>query len=133
MTADGQGEAVLGLCFLTMGENQQDRRHRPAEEARRDSPDAAAGRGGDGCLRPHRAGGRGDRARCARNLFEGGLLVIAVLFAFLGNLRAAFIVALGDSRSRCSSPSAACGGSALPPASCRSERSTSGWWSIPAW
>jgi cobalt-zinc-cadmium resistance protein CzcA len=29
-----------------------------------------------------------------RNLFEGGLLVVAVLFAFLGNLRAAFIVAL---------------------------------------
>src|SRR5262249_29397242 len=28
------------------------------------------------------------------NLFEGGLLVIAVLFAFLGNLRAAAIVAL---------------------------------------
>ena len=28
------------------------------------------------------------------NLFEGGLLVIAVLFVFLGNLRAAFIVAL---------------------------------------
>ena len=28
------------------------------------------------------------------NLFEGGLLVIAVLFAFLGNLRAAMIVAL---------------------------------------
>ena len=28
------------------------------------------------------------------NLFEGGLLVVAVLFAFLGNLRAAVIVAL---------------------------------------
>ncbi len=28
------------------------------------------------------------------NLFEGGLLVIAVLFVFLGNLRAALIVAL---------------------------------------
>ena len=28
------------------------------------------------------------------NLLEGGLLVVAVLFAFLGNLRAALIVAL---------------------------------------
>src|SRR5207248_4114715 len=28
------------------------------------------------------------------NLFEGGILVIAILFAFLGNLRAAAIVAL---------------------------------------
>src|SRR5262249_43816996 len=28
------------------------------------------------------------------NLFEGGLLVVAVLFLFLGNLRAAFLVAL---------------------------------------
>src|SRR5206468_12397751 len=33
-----------------------------------------------------------DTAR--KNLFEGGLLVIAVLFAFLGNMRAAAIVAL---------------------------------------
>src|SRR5262249_57113700 len=33
-----------------------------------------------------------DTAR--KNLFEGGLLVIAVLFLFLGNLRAATIVAL---------------------------------------
>ena len=29
-----------------------------------------------------------------KNLFEGGLFVVAVLFAFLGNLRAALIVAL---------------------------------------
>src|SRR5262249_24304052 len=29
------------------------------------------------------------------NLLEGGLLVVAILFAFLGNLRAAMIVALG--------------------------------------
>src|SRR5262249_58266168 len=29
-----------------------------------------------------------------RNLFEGGLLVVAVLFIFLGNLRAGLIVAL---------------------------------------
>ena len=29
-----------------------------------------------------------------KNLFEGGLLVIAVLFIFLGNLRAGLIVAL---------------------------------------
>jgi len=29
-----------------------------------------------------------------KNLFEGGLLVVAVLFAFLGNLRAALIVAV---------------------------------------
>ena len=28
------------------------------------------------------------------NLFEGGLFVIAILFAFLGNLRAAMIVAV---------------------------------------
>ena len=29
-----------------------------------------------------------------KNLFEGGLLVVAVLFVFLGNLRAGLIVAL---------------------------------------
>ena len=33
-----------------------------------------------------------DTVQC--NLFEGGLLVVAVLFMFLGNLRAGLIVAL---------------------------------------
>ena len=51
-----------------------------------------------------------------KNLFEGGLLVVAVLFMFLGNLRAALIVAAGHPACRCCSPFAACCGSASRPA-----------------
>ena len=51
----------------------------------------------------------------ATNLFEGGLLVVAVLFVFLGNLRAGLIVALAIPLSMLS-PSAACCASASPAA-----------------
>jgi cobalt-zinc-cadmium resistance protein CzcA len=93
VTADGRGEAVLGLCFMTMGENPK-----TVSQALRAKLDA---------LRPSLPADVEvtvvyDRTELVdvvigtvrRNLFEGGLLVIAVLFAFLGNLRAAFIVAL---------------------------------------
>ncbi|MFO0850751.1 MAG: CusA/CzcA family heavy metal efflux RND transporter [Gemmataceae bacterium] len=93
VTADGRGEAVLGLCFMTMGENSK-----TVSQALRAKLDA---------LRPSLPADVEvtvvyDRTELVdvvidtvrRNLFEGGLLVVAVLFAFLGNLRAAFIVAL---------------------------------------
>jgi cobalt-zinc-cadmium resistance protein CzcA len=44
----------------------------------------------------------------ATNLVEGAILVIAVLFALLGNLRAAFITALAIRCRCCSPPSAWC-------------------------
>jgi cobalt-zinc-cadmium resistance protein CzcA len=93
VTANGRGEAVLGLCFMTMGENSK-----TVSGALRQKLDA---------LRPTLPPDVEvevvyDRTELVdvvidtvrRNLFEGGLLVVAVLFAFLGNLRAAFIVAL---------------------------------------
>jgi cobalt-zinc-cadmium resistance protein CzcA len=93
VTADGKGEVVLGLGFMLMGENSHQvtwaMKDRLAEvkeslpanvkvEAVYDRTE----------LVTHVI----DTVR--KNLFEGGLFVIAVLFLFLGNLRAALIVAL---------------------------------------
>ncbi len=93
VTADGRGEAVLGLCFLTMGENSKTvstALRKKLDEVRPTlPPDVEVTVVYD---RTELVDVVIDTAR--RNLFEGGLLVIAVLFAFLGNLRAAFIVAL---------------------------------------
>ncbi len=93
VTANGRGEAVLGLCFMTMGENSK-----TVSGALRNKLEA---------IRPTLPADVEvtvvyDRTELVdvvidtvrRNLFEGGLLVVAILFAFLGNLRAAFIVAL---------------------------------------
>ncbi len=93
VTADGRGEAVLGLCFMTMGENSKTvttALKRKLDEIRPTlPPDVEVMLVYD---RTELVDVVIDTTR--RNLFEGGLLVVAVLFAFLGNLRAAFIVAL---------------------------------------
>ncbi len=93
VTADGRGEAVLGLCFLTMGENSKTvstaLRTKLDEIRPTLPPDIEVEVVYD---RTELVDVVIDTVR--RNLFEGGLLVVAVLFAFLGNLRAAFIVAL---------------------------------------
>lgn len=93
VTVDGKGEAVLGLGFMLMGENSHEvtwamkdkladiKRNLPANIEvtpvydRTELVDFVI-----------------DTVR--KNLFEGGLFVIAILFAFLGNLRAAAIVAV---------------------------------------
>lgn len=93
VTADGKGEAVLGLGFMLMGENSHvvTREMKKALDDIKDSLPAG--------VDVHTVYDRTelvdfviDTAR--KNLFEGGLLVVAVLFLFLGNLRAAGIVAL---------------------------------------
>ena len=94
VTADGKGEVVLGLGFMLMGENSHEVTWAHEEQARRDQ--------GRRCRRTSRSRPVYDRTELVdhvidtvrNNLFEGGLLVIAVLFLFLGNLRAALIVAL---------------------------------------
>ncbi|QDT67905.1 Cobalt-zinc-cadmium resistance protein CzcA [Planctomycetes bacterium MalM25] len=93
VTAEGDGEAVMGLGFMLMGENTHqytDRLKRKVEEVRENLPSGMA-------LvtmydRTELVDSVIDTVR--KNLFEGGLLVIAVLFIFLGNLRAGLIVAL---------------------------------------
>ena len=93
VTAMGRGEAVLGLCFMTMGQNSKvvtTALKKRLEEIRPTLPtDVEIKVVYD---RTELVDVVIDTVR--RNLFEGGLLVIAVLFAFLGNLRAATIVAV---------------------------------------
>ena len=92
VTADGQGEVVLGLGFMLMGENSRDVTQRlvaKLDEVENNLPPGVK------VVKLY------DRTELVehvigtvrKNLFEGGLLVVAVLFVFLGNLRAGLIVA----------------------------------------
>ncbi len=93
VTANGRGEAVLGLGFMLMGENSHDVTWRLKEKIRKIKESLPPGVTIQTVY---------DRTELIdhvihtvqKNLFEGGLLVVAVLFIFLGNLRAGFIVAL---------------------------------------
>ena len=92
VTADGEGEVVLGLAFMRMGENSRTVSAELDEaiaDVRATLPpgvnlDVVYARTElvDSVLHT-----------IERNLLEGALLVVAVLFAFLGNLRAGLIVA----------------------------------------
>jgi len=93
VTADGQGEAVLGLGFMLMGENSHEvtwMLKNKLEEIKATLPPGVTIR--TVYDRTELVDHVIDTVR--KNLFEGGLLVIAILFIFLGNLRAGLIVAL---------------------------------------
>ena len=93
VTADGQGEVVLGLGFMLMGENS----HEVTWSMKHKLDDIKKTLPANVSVTPVY-----DRTELVdfvidtvrKNLFEGGLFVVAVLFLFLGNLRAAAIVAL---------------------------------------
>ncbi len=92
VSADGRGEVVLGLGFMLMGENSHDVTRRLSlalQEVRKTLPP------GIDAVPVYERTAVVDRVlRTVRtNLFEGALLVVAVLFAFLGNLRAGLLVA----------------------------------------
>ena len=93
VTADGLGEVVLGLGFMTMGENSHEvtwgLKHK-LDEVKATLP------AGVNVIPVYDRTELVDYviATVRANLFEGGLMVIAVLFAFLGHLRAAMLVAL---------------------------------------
>jgi cobalt-zinc-cadmium resistance protein CzcA len=93
VTAGGNGEMVLGLGFMLMGENSHEvtwaMKNKLAEIQKNLPPNIQAVPVYD---RTELVDFVIDTVR--KNLFEGGLFVVAVLFAFLGNLRAAMIVAL---------------------------------------
>ncbi|MBP9106410.1 MAG: efflux RND transporter permease subunit, partial [Gemmatimonadaceae bacterium] len=91
-TADGRGETVIGLVQMLAGENALDvatRVRQAVEDLQPSLPDGVR-------IVPYY-----DRATfvqrvirtVATNLLEGSLLVVAVLFAFLGSARAGLIVA----------------------------------------
>ena len=92
ITANGRGEVVLGLGFMRMGENSYSVTSRLAtkfDEARKQLPAGVA------AVPVYNRTELVDQviATVRRNLCEGALLVVAVLFIFLGNLRAGLIVA----------------------------------------
>jgi len=92
VTAQGKGEAVLGLGFMLMGENSHT--VTKALAARLAEVQKTLPKG----VRAEVVYERTDLVdlvlKTVRNsLFEGAILVIAVLFAFLGNFRAGLIVA----------------------------------------
>ncbi|MBX9787792.1 MAG: CusA/CzcA family heavy metal efflux RND transporter [Pirellulales bacterium] len=93
VTANGRGEAVLGLGFMLMGENSHDvtwALKNKLEEIKSTLPSG---------MQIQTVYDRTELIdhvieTVKKNLLEGGLLVVAVLFVFLGNLRAGLIVAL---------------------------------------
>ena len=91
-TADGKGEVVLGLGFMLLGENSHEvtaRLERALAEVRQQLPPGVE------AVPVYERTELVDQVLTTvkRNLFEGGLLVIAVLFVLLGSLRAGMIVA----------------------------------------
>jgi len=92
VTAEGRGEAVLGLAFMRMGENSRD--VTDALDAAMDDVKRALPPGVDVDVVYKRTDLVHQVLKTVeRNLVEGAVLVVAVLFAFLGNLRAGVIVA----------------------------------------
>jgi len=93
VTADGRGEAVLGLGFMLMGQNT----HRVTSAMKDKLETIAANLPAN--VQVETVYDRTELVNYVietvrKNLFEGGLLVVAVLFAFLGNFRAAALVAV---------------------------------------
>ncbi len=92
VTANGEGEVVLGLAFMRMGENSRDvtmALDKAMDDIKRTLPPGVT---------IEVVYKRTDLVNqvlrtVEKNLFEGAILVIAVLFAFLGNVRAGLIVA----------------------------------------
>jgi cobalt-zinc-cadmium resistance protein CzcA len=93
VTAEGKGEAILGLGFMLMGENSRELTQRleaRLDEVKASLPDSVR------LVPVYTRTALVDEVLLTvrKNLVEGALLVIAILFAFLGNLRAGLIVAL---------------------------------------
>jgi cobalt-zinc-cadmium resistance protein CzcA len=93
VTAQGQGEVVLGLGFMLMGENSREvtaRLEQRLAAVRRSLP------AGVEITPVYSRTTLIDQVLLTvrDNLLEGALLVVALLFAFLGSLRAGLIVAL---------------------------------------
>src|SRR5204862_7938252 len=92
VTADGRGEVVLGLAFMLMGENSHDVTQRLATRLDEIRPTLPEGFTVEAVYeRTHLVDQVLRTVR--KNLLEAAILVIAVLFIFLGNLRAGLIVA----------------------------------------
>lgn len=92
ITANGKGEAVLGLGFMLMGENSYGVTSRLADQFKKVQENLPPG------AQAEIVYDRTDLvdqviSTVKANLIDGALLVVAILFIFLGNLRAGLIVA----------------------------------------
>ncbi len=91
-TKDGK-EVVLGTVFMLIGENSRDVSHAVASrltQVQRSLPEGVVTR----TVYDRTVLVDATIATVKRNLFEGAVLVIVILFAFLGNVRAALITAM---------------------------------------
>jgi cobalt-zinc-cadmium resistance protein CzcA len=93
VTADGKGEVVYGLGFMLMGENSHEVTAGLRQKLQQIQTTLPPG------IEIAPVYDRTELVETVidtvrENLFQGGLLVVAVLFLFLGNLRAGLIVAL---------------------------------------
>ncbi|MDF1663930.1 MAG: CusA/CzcA family heavy metal efflux RND transporter [Planctomycetota bacterium] len=91
VTANGQGETVLGLGFMLMGQNSHDVTKAMAkrmENIKKDLPEDVE------IKTVYERTDLVDNVieTVKKNLLEGAILVVAILFIFLGNLRAGLIV-----------------------------------------
>ncbi len=93
VTAQGRGEVVLGLGFMLMGENSHEVTNRLAERLEQIRPSLPDNVDVEVVYRRTYLV---DHViyTVSENLLLGALFVVAVLFMFLGNLRAGLIVAL---------------------------------------
>ena len=92
VTRDGRGEVVTGVVMMLMGENPRVIARNVDEELARIKPTLPPGVEID-TFYDRTDLVRRTIATVQQNLVEGGLLVIAVLLLFLGNLRGGLIVA----------------------------------------
>jgi heavy metal efflux system protein len=92
VTADGEGEVVLGLGFMLMGENSQVVTERLAVRLEQAAASLPAGMVAEPVYQRTELVDH-VLATVRENLAYGALLVIAVLFAFLGDWRAGLVVA----------------------------------------
>ena len=93
VTANGRGEVVLGLGFMLMGENSYGVTRRLADKLKEVKSQLPAGARLETVYdRTELVDQVIDTVR--RNLLDGGLLVVIILFVFLGDLRAGLMVAL---------------------------------------
>ncbi len=99
-TANGEGEIVLGLGFMLMGENSDEATERLKKRLNDIRPSLPPG------VEVRPVYDRTDLVdqvlnTVKNNLLEGAILVVAVLFIFLGSLRAGLIVASAIPLSMC--------------------------------
>ena len=92
VTRDGRGEAVVGVAMMLLGENSREVVNRVKDTLASIATSLPPG------VRVEPFYDRTDLIRrtigtVQRNLLEGGLLVLAVLFLMLGNLRGGLVVA----------------------------------------